>query len=248
MLCDVVNQLEIEISDPLHSDVHKQLNDPENWMDRIDGEIFNNFNDFDPTLLGCLKFLQNVREHWQDEPHPQLPPSESNYKKYFLQVFPELPLLVHRIIRYIERKSTPDLGEQFAREINRESSSFSYTCLEEPRSSASTFKGISNVVGFFIIEKINQQTLTRKQTTIYSSQKSVKKLNSQKGTFFLSSEEKKSLLYLLNDNDSYADIASYEKISLPSPMSDNDYDDIDKTTSTAVLRSDERVLEFVIML
>ncbi|XP_046844111.1 uncharacterized protein LOC124438157 isoform X2 [Xenia sp. Carnegie-2017] len=119
MLCDVVNQLEIEISDPLNSDVHMQLNDPENWMDRIDGEIFNNFNDFHPTWLGCLKLLLNVREHWQDEPHPQLPPSVGNYKKYFLQVFPELPLLVHRIMRYIERKPTPDLEEQFAREINR---------------------------------------------------------------------------------------------------------------------------------
>ncbi|XP_046862167.1 uncharacterized protein LOC124455575 isoform X2 [Xenia sp. Carnegie-2017] len=115
MLCDMVNQLEIEICDPLNSDVHKQLNDPENWMDRIDGEIFNNFNDFDPTWFGCLKFLQNVRKQWQDQPHPQLPPSEGNYKKYFLQVFPELPLLVHRIIRYIERKSTPDLEEQFAK-------------------------------------------------------------------------------------------------------------------------------------
>ncbi|XP_046845249.1 serine/threonine-protein kinase/endoribonuclease IRE2-like [Xenia sp. Carnegie-2017] len=114
MLCDLVNQLEKEKSDSLNSDVHKQLNDPENWMDRIDGGIFNSFNDFDSTWLGCLKFLQNVRKHWQDEPHPQLPPSEGNYKKYFLQVFPELPLLVHRIIRYIEGKSTPDLKKQFA--------------------------------------------------------------------------------------------------------------------------------------
>ncbi|XP_046844579.1 uncharacterized protein LOC124438461 isoform X2 [Xenia sp. Carnegie-2017] len=32
--------------------------------------------------------------------------------------------------------------------------------------------------------------------------------------------------------------ASYEKISLPFPMSDNDYDDIDKTPSTAVLDDD----------
>ncbi|XP_046844642.1 uncharacterized protein LOC124438520 [Xenia sp. Carnegie-2017] len=180
MLCDVVNQLEIEICDPLNSGVHKQLNDPENWMDRIDGEIFNNFNDFDSTWLGCLKFLQNVREHWQDEPHPQLPPSEGNYKKYFLQVLPELPLLVHKIIRYIEGKSTPGLEEQFA-----------------------------------------------------------------------TSEEKKSLLYLLNDNGRDVDIGitsstsgpfSYEKMSVPSPMSDNDYDDIDKTPSTAVLDNNSEVI------
>ena len=117
MLCDVVNQLEVEISDPLNSDVHMQLNDAENWMDRIDREIFNNFHDFDPTWFGCLNLLQNVREHRQDEPHPQLPPSEGNYKRYFLQVLPALPLLVHRIMRYIERKSTPDLEEQFARKL-----------------------------------------------------------------------------------------------------------------------------------
>ncbi|XP_046844885.1 uncharacterized protein LOC124438730 [Xenia sp. Carnegie-2017] len=114
MLCDVVNQLEIEIRDPLNSGVHKQLNHPKNWMDRIDVEIFNNFNDFDLTWLGCLKFLQNFREHWQDEPHPQLPPSEGNYKKYFLHIFPELPLLVHKIIMYIEGKSTPALKKHFA--------------------------------------------------------------------------------------------------------------------------------------
>ncbi|XP_046844156.1 uncharacterized protein LOC124438181 [Xenia sp. Carnegie-2017] len=86
---------------------------------------------------GGLRFIRNVHLNWHDKPGPRLSPNvkQGNYKEYFLQVFPEFPLLVHKVIRLTDWKTRPDLKKHFTK-----SSSFSYTCLEEPRSSASTFK------------------------------------------------------------------------------------------------------------
>ncbi|XP_046844146.1 serine/threonine-protein kinase/endoribonuclease IRE2-like isoform X2 [Xenia sp. Carnegie-2017] len=159
MLCDMGNQLEVKHSHGRNSpnlDVHTQLYGSTEWMKRIDDEVVKDLINFEVndslrtlkyefTWAGCLRFLRNVDQHWQNDPIPHLSQymKQGNYKEYFLQVFPELPLLVHKIIRSTDWKSTPDLEEHFA--------------------------------------------------------------------------------------------TSYEKISLPSPMSDNDYDDIDKTPSTALL-------------
>ena len=117
MLCDVANEPGIEIpylGHPLNSDVHEQLNGLSNWMDRIEPKVFSNFNksQYDSTWLGCLKFLQNVHQNWHDKPI-----KEGNYKEYFLRVFPELPLLVHRITRLYDWKTRPDLEEQFTSKL-----------------------------------------------------------------------------------------------------------------------------------
>ncbi|XP_046844542.1 uncharacterized protein LOC124438449 isoform X2 [Xenia sp. Carnegie-2017] len=118
MLCDVANPPVIEIpylGHPLNSDVHEQLNGLKNWMDRIEPEVFSNFNksQYDSTWLGCLKFLQNVHQNWHDKPLIHI--KEGNYEEYFLRVFPELPLLVHRITRFNDWKTKPDLEEHFTK-------------------------------------------------------------------------------------------------------------------------------------
>ncbi|XP_046844893.1 uncharacterized protein LOC124438737 [Xenia sp. Carnegie-2017] len=120
LMCDAGSQPEIEIpylGHPLNSNVHEQLNGLKNWKDRIDPEVFSNFNvgHYDATWLGCLKFIQNVHQHWNDVPRPKRLQSDGNYKTFFLQVFPELPLLVNRIIRLNEWKSKPDLEEHFSK-------------------------------------------------------------------------------------------------------------------------------------
>ncbi|XP_046844565.1 uncharacterized protein LOC124438453 [Xenia sp. Carnegie-2017] len=119
-MCDAGNQPEIEIpylGHPLYSDVHEQLNGLKNWKDRIDHEVFSDFNvgHYDATWLGCLQFIHNVHQHWNDVPRLKRLQSDGNYKKYFLQVFQELPLLVNRIIRLNEWKSKPDLEEHFSK-------------------------------------------------------------------------------------------------------------------------------------
>ena len=120
MLCDVANQPVIEIpylGHPLNSDVHEQLNGLKNWMDRIEPEVFSNFNksQYDSTWLGCLKFLQNVRQNRHDKPLIHI--KEGNYEEYFLRAFPELPLLVHRITRFNDWKTKPDLEEHFTSKL-----------------------------------------------------------------------------------------------------------------------------------
>ncbi|XP_046844562.1 uncharacterized protein LOC124438452 [Xenia sp. Carnegie-2017] len=186
MLCDVGNQPEIKQPICQNSDVRRQLDCPTTWMKRIDDEILKDFKTYEvnnkeraatyeSSWASCLRFIRNVGQHWHDKPQPRLSQyiKEGNYKEYFMQRFPELPLLVHKIIRSTDWKTRPDLKKHFT-----------------------------------------------------------------------TSEERKSLLYLQNDNDSDADIgitsstsgpSFYEKISSPSPMIDDDYDDIDKTPSSAVL-------------
>ncbi|XP_046844134.1 serine/threonine-protein kinase/endoribonuclease IRE2-like [Xenia sp. Carnegie-2017] len=130
MLCDMGNQLEVKHSHGRNSptlDVHTQLHGSTEWMKRIDDEVVKDLINFEvndsirtlkyeSTWAGCLKFLRNVDQHWQNDPLPHLSQymKQGNYKEYFLQVFPELPLLVHKIIRSTDWKSTPDLEEHFA--------------------------------------------------------------------------------------------------------------------------------------
>ncbi|XP_046862190.1 serine/threonine-protein kinase/endoribonuclease IRE2-like isoform X2 [Xenia sp. Carnegie-2017] len=118
LLCDVGNEPEIKTSSPhsLPSNLREQLNLSINWMDRIDPEFFNHFNKVsDSTWLGCLRFLRNVRQHWHDKPRPQLSScvKDGNYQEYFLQLFEELPYLVHRAIRLSAWKARPDLEKHF---------------------------------------------------------------------------------------------------------------------------------------
>ncbi|XP_046862169.1 uncharacterized protein LOC124455576 isoform X2 [Xenia sp. Carnegie-2017] len=121
-LCDVVNEPEIKTSSPhsLPSNLRKQLNLSINWMDRIDPEFFNHFNEVsDSTWLGCLRFLRNVRQHWHDKPRPQLSScvKDGNYQEYFLQLFEELPYLVHKAIRLSDWKARPDLEKHFPNSV-----------------------------------------------------------------------------------------------------------------------------------
>ncbi|XP_046844517.1 uncharacterized protein LOC124438427 isoform X2 [Xenia sp. Carnegie-2017] len=118
LLCDVRSQLDTEIPNlnhPLYEDVRELVNGLENWKDRVDFKTSNNLRkeDYESTWLGCLKFLQNFHQHWQDESCPHLSQMEGNYKEYFIQVFPELPLLVNRIVRLCDWKSILDREENF---------------------------------------------------------------------------------------------------------------------------------------
>ena len=119
LLCEVGNQPEIKIphlDHPLCLDVYVQLNGLNNWMKRLIHEFDNHFNKklYDSTWLGCLRFIQNVDQHWHDEHRTKLLPyiKEGNYKEYFVRVLPELPLLVHRIMRLNEWILRPDMEKR----------------------------------------------------------------------------------------------------------------------------------------
>ncbi|XP_046846008.1 uncharacterized protein LOC124439800 [Xenia sp. Carnegie-2017] len=119
LLCEVGNQPEIKIQHLDHllcSDVYEGIIGLENWMNRLIPEFDDHFNKkfYDSTWLGCLRFIQNVDQHWHDEHHTKLSPyiKEGNYKEYFVRVLPELPLLVHRIIRLNEWILRPDMEKR----------------------------------------------------------------------------------------------------------------------------------------
>ncbi len=64
----------------------------------------------------CLRFIRNARQHWGDQPRPQLKGmgKATSLDEYFLQLFPTLPLVLHQIIReYPDWKTRPSLRDFF---------------------------------------------------------------------------------------------------------------------------------------
>ncbi len=124
MLCKMGNQLEIKIRDD-KSDVVRKLNsDPKDWRTLIRDDIFKylctdsskgkTFS-YSSSWMDCLRFIRNVNEHWHDHPRPR---PETFYavddpQKYFLKVFPILPVVVHRIVRTTDWKERGDLKKYF---------------------------------------------------------------------------------------------------------------------------------------
>ncbi|XP_046844568.1 probable serine/threonine-protein kinase ireA [Xenia sp. Carnegie-2017] len=126
MLCDVGNQPEIKQPICRNSDVRKQLDCPTEWMNCIDDEVLKDLKTFqvknkertityESSWASCLRFIRNVDQHWHDKLRPGLLSyiKEGNYKEYLMKRFPELPILVHKIIRSTDWKTRPKLEEHF---------------------------------------------------------------------------------------------------------------------------------------
>ena len=126
MLCEVGNQPEVKTRGN-SSDVVKELNqNPTDWetlmppdvrdylcFDFQKGKMF----DYGSSWTECLRLIQNVNQHWKDQTRP-LPQPEAFYivgdpQEYFLSIFPNLPVEVHRIVRSSNLKERPDLKEYF---------------------------------------------------------------------------------------------------------------------------------------
>ena len=124
MLCKVGNQADI-LTGNAKSDVVQILNsNPKDWTylmsadvlkylstDPLKGKTFH----YKPSWTGCLRFIRNVMKHWYHRPMPQ---PELFYlvgdpQEYFLNLFHNLPVVVHKIIRSCDWKERPDLQEYF---------------------------------------------------------------------------------------------------------------------------------------
>ena len=126
LLCKMGNQAEIKKGDK-SSDVVKELNsDPTDWRTLMRPDVLKYLR-FDfvrgksiryrPSWTECLRLIRNVNQHWNDRPRP-LPQPEAFYvvgdpQEYFLKVFPELPVVIHRIVRSCDWKERPDSEELF---------------------------------------------------------------------------------------------------------------------------------------
>ncbi len=124
MLCKVGNQPEIKTQD-VKSDVVRMLNsDPKDWRNQIEPDILEYLSTdssrgrtvrYKSSWTDCLRFIRNVREHWHDRPRPR---QEAFYlvgdpQEYFLNLFPNLPVEVHKIVRSFDWRERPDLKEYF---------------------------------------------------------------------------------------------------------------------------------------
>ncbi len=129
MLCKVGNQLEIKTRD-VKSDVVRMLNsDPKDWRSQIAPDIRtylsidsskrkprrHNSSYNTSSWTDCLRLIRNVKEHWHDLPRPRPKAfyDVGDPQDYFLNLFPNLPFEVHRIIRSCDWRERPDLKEYF---------------------------------------------------------------------------------------------------------------------------------------
>jgi serine/threonine protein kinase len=124
MLCKMGNQPEIKTQD-VKSDVVRRLNsDPEDWrnlmadilkylsIDSLKGKTLR----YKSSWTDCLRLIRNVNQHWHDRPRPRPVAfyDVGDPQEYFLNLFPNLPVVVHAIVRSCDWKERPDLKEYFS--------------------------------------------------------------------------------------------------------------------------------------
>ena len=129
MLCEMGNQPEIKAGDTNSTVVQDLNNDPTDWQTQMRPGVLNylciDFTNKKPkgfsyksSWTECLRLPRNVNQHWHDRPRP-LPQPEAFYvvgdpQEYFLTRFPNLPVVVHRIVRSCDWKERPDLKDHFS--------------------------------------------------------------------------------------------------------------------------------------
>ncbi len=124
MLCKMGNQPEIKTGD-IRSDVVRKLNsDHKDWRNQIASDVLTYLCTnsskgkafrYNSSWTDCLRLIRNVKEHWHDRPRPR---PKAFYlvgvpQEYFLNLFPNLPVEVHRIVRSCNWRERPDLKEYF---------------------------------------------------------------------------------------------------------------------------------------
>ena len=103
----VGNEREIKTND-VSSDVVKLLNaDPSlpkaSWKTKIDAEVMSyisSHRSYSDDVADLVRLIRNTAEHWGDKTPPTtVQVKVGTPKEYFLNLFPTLPVLLHRIIR-----------------------------------------------------------------------------------------------------------------------------------------------------
>ena len=128
MLCKMGNQLELKSEDKSSKVVADLNSDPINWRTLMRSDVLSYLcTDFvngksktfryGSSWTECLRLIRNVNQHWLDRFRP-LPQPEPYYavgdpQEYFLKIFPNLPVIVHRIVRSCDWKERPELKQYF---------------------------------------------------------------------------------------------------------------------------------------
>ena len=120
MLCKVGNEVETKTRD-VNSDVVRQLNsESTDWRTLISADVLQylaNGRIYGSSWTECLRLIRNVSQHWNDRPRASPQPRAfylvGDPQEFFLKVFPDLPVVVHGIIRSSCWKERPDLQKYF---------------------------------------------------------------------------------------------------------------------------------------
>jgi serine/threonine-protein kinase/endoribonuclease IRE1 len=128
LLCKLGNQQEIKTGDNNSPVVQNLDNDLTDWKNLMKPDVLKylctDFINGKPKLFSyksswteCLRLIRNVNQHWLDRPRPR-PQPEAFYQvgdpqTFFLNLYPSLPVKLHRIIRSCDWKERDDLKEYF---------------------------------------------------------------------------------------------------------------------------------------
>ena len=126
LFCQVGNIDEIKNGDATSDVVRKLNSNSEDWKVQMRADVLK-YLTTDPSTgkefryksswTELFRLIRNVNQHWRDRPRP-MPRPEAFYlvgdpQAYFLQIFPDLPSDVHRIVRSSEWKERLTLKEYF---------------------------------------------------------------------------------------------------------------------------------------
>ena len=126
MLSKMGNQPEIKNGDNKSSVVVEINKDLKKWQTLMEPDVLNylltdevngilkKFH-YGSSWTECLRLIRNVDQHKNDRarPLPQ-PASFGDPQEYFLKKFPNLPVVVHRIVRQCDWKEQAELKEYFS--------------------------------------------------------------------------------------------------------------------------------------
>ena len=126
LLSKMGNQPEIKTADRRSSVVAELNSDPTDWRTVMEPDVLNYLRtdlvngrlrtyNYGPSWTQCLRLIRNVDQHNNDR-HRHLPqPTEfGDPQEYFLGKFPNLPVVVYRIVRqHDDWKRRPELKEYF---------------------------------------------------------------------------------------------------------------------------------------
>ena len=129
LLSKIGNQHEIKTnarSSTVVAELNSELNLPDcpDWQTVIGPQVLNylctnhvngRLKTYGQSWTQCLRLIRNVDQHKNDRPrHLLQPPEFGDPQEYFLKKFPNLPVVVHRIVRkHDDWKKRPELEEYF---------------------------------------------------------------------------------------------------------------------------------------
>ena len=125
LLSKMGNQSEIKTEDTSSSVVRELISDSTDWQTLMDSDVLTYLCtdevrgklktfEYGSSWTQCLRLIRNVDQHRDDKPRPLPQPAAfGDPQEYFLKKFPNLPVVVHKIVRKCDWKERADVKQFF---------------------------------------------------------------------------------------------------------------------------------------